>query len=87
MRIRISATVERKLRKLFRRRPELARTFDVRVRLFVEDPQHPSLRVHKLKRFDQPTWSIYITADLRMLFIYDEDGILIEKIGTHDEVY
>jgi mRNA-degrading endonuclease YafQ of YafQ-DinJ toxin-antitoxin module len=87
MRIRITAAVERKLRKLFRRHPELANLFDERIRMFLEQPRHPALRTHKLSGLNQQTWSIFLTGDLRMLFVYDEKGVLVIDVGPHDEVY
>ncbi|MEK7655327.1 MAG: plasmid stabilization protein [Patescibacteria group bacterium] len=80
-------SVQKKIRKLAKRRPEFVNQFDIRLSILQRNPRHASLRLHKLEGFERQTWSISITESLRALFIYVDDGILIVDVGTHDEVY
>ena len=56
-----------------------------------EDPFHPSLRSHKLKGKLEGSWACSVGYDLRILFSFvDHEGqeaILLETLGSHDEVY
>jgi addiction module RelE/StbE family toxin len=55
------------------------------------NPFDPSLKTHKLKGRLTGLWACKVTDDLRILFeiTEDEDGIciLLNSVGTHDEVY
>lgn len=73
-------------RKLVKKHPNLSGKVDKQLELFVKNPKTPSLRLHKLSGKNKG-WSISITGDLRILFDYFTDGILLLDIGTHDEVY
>lgn len=73
--------------KLLQKHPDLASTLDKTFSLLVTGVDHPYFRLHKLKNQHPPTWSISLGYDLRVLFVYVRDGILIVDIGTHDQVY
>ena len=53
------------------------------------DPHHPSLRLHKIKSLGKDYSAISINYDFRIIltFIFENKGILLLDIGTHDEVY
>jgi addiction module RelE/StbE family toxin len=56
--------------------------------LFIENPNHPSLRNHPLDPPLERYRTISVDDDLRILFrIIDTDIALFLKIGTHDEIY
>ena len=61
------------------------------VKLFQLNPDHPSLRLHKLKGNLENTWSISISRSIRMVFYYrlknKQKRAVFITIGTHDEVY
>ena len=63
--------------------------FVERIQLFLDDPQHPLLRIHELKGDMKPMQSMNITGDYRALFIIDTNKqyIIFYKIGTHSELY
>jgi addiction module RelE/StbE family toxin len=62
--------------------------FDARLALFLEDPTDPRLRVHPLKGAFAGYWSMNINGDLRALYRYDGDEVVIfALIGTHSELY
>ena len=55
------------------------------------DAFHARLRTHKLKGELEGSWACSAGYDLRVVFRFVEyegtDAILLETIGTHDEVY
>jgi addiction module RelE/StbE family toxin len=62
--------------------------FDERFSLWLRDPEHPSLRVHSLKGKYVGYFSLNVTGDIRALYRYEDDTIVIfALIGTHSELY
>jgi len=57
------------------------------LRLFKENPKHPSLRTHKLQGELSNSWSITIERNIRMIYYFPNNRIVFFVIGTHDEVY
>jgi len=59
--------------------------------LLAEDAFHPQLRTHKLKGKLRGSWACSAGYDLRIVFKYvqheETEAILLETVGTHDEVY
>jgi len=59
--------------------------------LLAEDAFHLQLRTHKLKGKLRGSWACSAGYDLRIVFKYvqheETEAILLETIGTHDEVY
>ena len=52
--------------------------------LLMENPFHPSLRLHKLSGRMEGLWSISINQQYRILFEPLDDGdVLFVSIGTH----
>ena len=52
--------------------------------LFVQNPFHPSLRLHKLSGRMDGLWSISITMRYRIVFrVYEGGDVLFISIGTH----
>jgi len=83
----LTADVKSKLKKIKGKTPKLSEKIHKKLKLFIDNPQHPSLRNHKLKGNLKDAWSIFIEKDLRMLYYFDEVGIIFFDIGAHDEVY
>jgi mRNA-degrading endonuclease YafQ of YafQ-DinJ toxin-antitoxin module len=61
------------------------------LKLLQEDAYHPQLRTHKLKGNLEGHWACSAGYDLRIIFsfVQQEDGeaILLETMGSHQEVY
>lgn len=87
MQLIFTQDVKNKLRKIKSKKPKSSEKIYKKLKLFIDNPQHPSLRNHKLKGNLKDAWSISIEKDLRMLYCFDEVGIIFFDIGTHDEVY
>ena len=63
---------------------KLKRRLEKTVRLFRENPLHPSLRLHKLTGPLNQHWSISINLQYRVIFEMLENGdILFVSVGTH----
>lgn len=59
-----------------------------RVTVFTENPKDPALRLHPLKGSYSGYWSINVSGDLRALFYYKDNSIVIfALIGTHSQLY
>jgi len=88
--IRSSAFV-RAAKKLLRKNP--AALIDLKSALLSieEDPFQPSLKTHKLSGSLSSSWACSAGYDLRIIFsivsFEGKEAILLETIGTHDEVY
>jgi addiction module RelE/StbE family toxin len=87
MNVYISRHARNKLKKLLKGNPKLSDQLDQKLKLFLGQPTHPSLRLHKLTGRKLQEWSISIDEDLRLIFQYVEDGILVVDLGSHDKVY
>lgn len=58
-----------------------------KIEILLRNPRHKSLRLHKIKTRGDQAWSISIDMKIRVLFVYEKEGIVLVNIGTHDEVY
>ena len=74
-----------------RRHPEFEEQLLQTLQLLEADPQAPRLKSHKLKGKLKASWACSAGYDLRVVFSFTKHGgkpaILLETIGTHDEVY
>jgi len=86
-----SSAFVREARKIVKKNPQTAQNIQNTVELLSTEPFHPRLRTHKLKGELQNSWACSVGYDLRIIFKFVEyeqaQAILLESIGTHDEVY
>jgi addiction module RelE/StbE family toxin len=86
-----STAFVRDARRLVRRRPDLADPLARTLQLLQADPLAPALRTHKLKGKHKDSWACSAGYDLRIVFSFrkheGKPAILLETLGTHDEVY
>jgi addiction module RelE/StbE family toxin len=87
MNISVSPGFEKDLQKLTKKSSQISVEMKRKLELFKLNPDHPSLRLHKLKGSMRHYWSISIKGNLRIIFEYIENGIILLDIGTHDDVY
>ena len=82
---------ERSARRLVARNPRLVDDIRLTLELLAEDAFHPRLKTHKLKGMLNGSWACSGGYDLRVVFQFvkhkGSQGILLEGVGTHDEVY
>jgi mRNA-degrading endonuclease YafQ of YafQ-DinJ toxin-antitoxin module len=78
---------ERQLIKFIRKHPELREHYAKTLKLLEVNPQHPSLRLHKLKGKLQAYSSVSINMKFRIMidFVINDDVILLISIGSHRE--
>ena len=86
-----STAFVRSARRFARKHPQLADEIQLTLELLSEDAFHPQLKTHKLKGKLAASWACSGGYDLRVVFQFVKDkgseAILLEGIGTHDEVY
>ena len=81
----------RAAKRVVHRNPGRAEDLGAALTLLGEDAFHASLRTHKLKGRLSGSWACSAGYDLRILFSFvvheGAEAILLETVGTHDEVY
>lgn len=81
----------RSSRRFTRKHPQLASELQLTLELLAEDAFHPRLKTHKLKGKLATSWACSAGYDLRVVFQFVKnkgaDAVLLEGVGTHDEVY
>lgn len=86
-----SSAFVRTAKRALKKNQNLAIDIQTTLELLSEDAFHPSLRTHKLKGNIEASWACRVTYDLRIIFEFIQYGgheaILLEAIGSHDEVY
>lgn len=91
MRLVFSPTFTRNTKRLLKRNAHLGEMIRATLKIMETDLFNPSLRTHKLKGKFEGCWSCSVAYDLRIVFKVVKDGsedvILLQTIGTHDEVY
>lgn len=55
-----------------------------KLKLLLENPRHPSLRVKKIKG-QNDIFEASITIKIRITWQYYNDGILLRNLGEHDK--
>lgn len=87
MKVKLSPKVMKKLRKIRRNDKYLYEKTLEKLEIFRENPQHNSLRRHKLSSKYDGFWSISIDMSMRMVYKEINDLAYFFDIGTHEEVY
>jgi len=75
--------------KFIKKHPELLSQYKKTLELLEINPNHPSLRLHKLKGKLSELYSVSINISYRISidFIIKDDKIILIDVGSHDEVY
>ena len=88
--LRSSAFV-RAAKRLVKKYPQNAIEIQSALELLMADAFHPRLKTHKLKGELKDSWTCSAGYDLRIVFKFvqyqESEAILLESLGTHDEVY
>jgi addiction module RelE/StbE family toxin len=86
-----SSSFHSAVKKLVKRNPPAFDQVKTTLELLAADAFHPHLKTHKLKGKFKGAWSCSASYDLRIVFLFVEyqesEAILLETVGTHDEVY
>jgi len=80
---------QKKAIKFIKKHPQIRKRYAKTLWLLADNPQHPSLRLHKLKGALQQFQSVSINMQYRIMidFIIKDDVIYLLDIGEHDELY
>ena len=81
----LSAPFQQNLKQFCRKNPALRNKVTRVIQKLLEDPRHPSLRLHKLS--GKGDWSVSLNMRIRLIFRFEGQHIFLLRIGTHDEVY
>ena len=86
-----STAFARSARRHARKHPHVAAELQLTLDWLAEDAFHPQLKTHKLKGKLATSWACSAGYDLRVIFQFVKhkgaDAILLEGVGSHDEVY
>ena len=86
-----SNTFIRIAKKMLRKKPAFILDVQEALVLLEEDAFHPHLKTHKLTGKLQGSFACSAGYDLRIVFSFvkheGREAILLETIGTHEEVY
>jgi mRNA-degrading endonuclease YafQ of YafQ-DinJ toxin-antitoxin module len=86
-----STAFVRAARKLLKKHPEVAPALEATLAALAEDAFQASLKTHKLKGELAGSWACSVAYDLRIVFEFVQhegaEAILLQTVGTHDEVY
>ena len=91
MKLILSKAFARDAKRLLKKSPQFAESVKNTLNLLETDVFHPHLKTHRLKGQLKDSWACSVAYDLRIIFEIvrheNEDTILLQTIGTHDEVY
>ena len=91
MKLIASKVFIRDSKRFLKKNPQFTKSVKATLSLLESDVFHPQLRTHKLKGRLKNSWACRVEYDLRIVFEIvkdeNEDAILLQTIGTHDEVY
>ena len=78
-------------RRFLKKHPASANDLEALLQCLGADPFAPALRTHKLKGALAGSWAASGGYDLRVVFHFSKHqgrpALILEAIGTHDEVY
>ena len=91
MKLVLSKTFVRDARRFLKRNPKFEESVKLTLNLMEKDNFNPKLKTHRLKGSLKDSFACSVAYDLRIIFEFiDQDGetaILLQTLGTHDEVY
>jgi mRNA-degrading endonuclease YafQ of YafQ-DinJ toxin-antitoxin module len=86
-----SAAFIRAAKRAAKKSPRMEEEIGAALELLAADAFHPRLRTHKLKGSFEGYWACGAGYDLRITFRFAQyrgaEAILLETVGTHEEVY
>jgi mRNA-degrading endonuclease YafQ of YafQ-DinJ toxin-antitoxin module len=86
-----SSGFARAAKRFVKKNPSSAMAIETALTQLAADVFHPSLKSHRLNGVLAGSWACSAGYDLRIIFSFVQhnknEAILLENIGTHDEVY
>ena len=79
----------KRAKKFFKKHHELISQYEKTLKLLELNPNHPSLRLHKLHGKLSELYSVSINISYRISidFLIEDNKIIPVDIGSHDHVY
>jgi len=79
----------RRTKRFFNKHPELISQYEKILKILEINPQHPSLRLHRLKGKLNNLHSVSINISYRITleFYFIEREIILVNVGPHHEIY
>ena len=76
-------------KRFFKKHPELISQYEKTLKILEINPQHPSLRLHRLKGKLNNLHSVSINISYRITleFYFIEQEIILVNVGPHHEIY
>ncbi len=72
-----------RFKKNFKNLPSaIQKQFDKKLDLFLNNPRHPSLNIHRYLGFNE-VWEAYISKQYRFTFSFTKESIIFRNIGPH----
>jgi mRNA interferase RelE/StbE len=62
---------------------DIQKAFDQKLRLFLQDSSHPSLRIKRIQGTSD-RWEGSVTMKYRFTFQFSDKTVIFRVIGTHD---
>ena len=85
MKLSFSSRFTKQLLNYCKKNEQLRQKFSKQIKLFENNPVHPSLKLHKLKGKRSTQFAIWIAPNIRALCAKREDEYVFSEIVTHDE--
>ncbi len=87
--IKFSDSYTKKAIKFFKKHKDIYPQYKKTIELLQHNPQHPSLRVHKLQGKMNSFSSVSINMKYRIVidFLIVDDTMILIDIGSHSDVY
>jgi len=86
-----SSPFVRAVKRVVKKQPHVASDIQAALKLLAQDAFHPRLKTHKLKGPLEGSFACSAGYDLRIVFrivkYEGSEAILLESMGTHEEVY
>jgi len=85
----ITDEYKKRLKKFFKRHPDMIIRYEKAITILEIDPFHPSLRIHKLKGNLEEYFSVSINMEYRIVidFIVKNREIIPIDVGSYNDVY
>jgi len=79
----------RRTKRFFKKHPELISQYEKTLKILEINPQHPALRLHRLKGKLNNLHSVSINISYRITleFYFIEQEIILVNVGPHHEIY
>lgn len=87
MKIYLSNKFKKSFSKLKKKDSKIVKKAKKQLAILQQNPNHPSLRLHKLEGKLAESWSISVDKNNRITFVYSEGSIVLTNIGSHQQVY